>query len=379
MSYFADAYQPMMEDYVYQFLLHEDEVLSGSYSAFDSYYAPILKQQGVSMVNMAVGGEHTAMVMYSATDRYLFWDAHKKLDCLLTDLEHGSSSFMLCRTAADIDTAQKEGKIAVIATLSGCKALQGKENVQLLSSLRSLYRAGLRSVQLTGNGRNRLGDGMAQERTRGRLTNYGINVIKECDRLGMLLDTAQLNSYGFDDLMQNTSRIVIDSHTAAKAVYDHPRNISDERIKAIAQRGGVIGISFRSSMICGDKDAPTTEDLFRHIDHIAGMCGAEHIALAPDYSPIQTPTERSRIKGWSVLSPDASPGRDYKTPVQSEKYPGWVDGIWHGIREDDFVKGAAREEFAALPTLMQKHGYSESDIAGIMGENLLRVYKKALG
>lgn len=377
-QWIADGYQQIMEDYIYEFLAHEEEILAGRYSAFDSFYAPVLKKQGVNFVNLAVGGEHTAQVMYSATDRYLFWDAHKKLDCLLTDLEHGSGSFALCRTAADIEAARTAGKIAVLATLSGGKVLEGKSNVQLLSSLRSLYRAGLRSLQLTANGRNRLGDGMAQERTHGRLTDFGIAVVKEADRLSMLIDTAQLSHAGFFDLMENTASTVIDSHTGAAAVCAHPRNISDERIKAIAQRGGVIGLSFRCALVAQDKDAPTTEDLFRHVDHIAALVGPQHIAFGPDYSPIQTPIDRQRIKGHSVLSPDFSP-MDYKTPAQSEKYPGVIDGIWHGIREDDFIKGGAREAYGALPALMAAHGYAPDVIDGIMGENLVRVYKAALG
>lgn len=374
----VDGYQEILDEYVYEFLKNEEKAVSGEIHVFDKIYKPILEKQGVNLVNMSVGGDHVAQVMYSATDTLRFWDAHKKLDILNCELEEGCKSFILCRNASDIDYALQNNKIAVLATLSGGRPLEGKPNLNLLSSLRSLYRMGLRGLQLTGNSRNRLGDGVAQTRTKGKLTGFGKKIVKEADRLGIVLDTAQLSDYGFFDLIEETKNPVIDSHSCAKAVYNHPRNISDERIKTIAQSGGVIAVSFWSALVAGDKEAPDAEDLFRHIDHIVEIAGINHVALGPDYSAYKTPKDRKIVKGFANLGPDYC-GTDRLTPVQSEKYPGWIDGIWYGIRKNDFIEGpSCHESFSGIIKELLNHGYTENDCKKILGNNFIRVYKEIL-
>lgn len=375
----VDGHQEILDEYVYEFLKNEKRAITGEIHVFDKVYKPIIEKQGVNVINMAVGGEHVAQVMYSATDKLRFWDAHKKLDILNSELEAGCDSFLLCRKAADIDYAIDNGKIAIVASLSGGKPLEGKPNLNLLSSLRSLYRMGLRGLQLTGNSRNRLADGVAQARTHGKLTGFGRQIVEECDRLGIILDSAQLSDYGFFDLVEQTKNPVIDSHSCAKAVYDHPRNISDSRIKAIAEKGGVIALSFWAALVAGDIEAPNAQDLLRHIDHIINIAGINHVALGPDYSAYKTPKNRQVVRGFANLGPDYCE-MDRLTPVQSEKYPGWIDGIWYGIRKSDFIEGPnTHENFLQIVDALIGHGYSDSDCKKILGDNLIRVYKQILG
>lgn len=374
----VDGCQEILDEYVYQFLKDEEKAISGEVHVFDQIYKPILEKQGVNVVNMSIGGEHVAQVMYSATDKFRFWDAHKKLDVLNSELEAGCTSFVLCRNASDIDYAVENDKIAILATLSGGRPLEGKPNLNLLSSLRSLYRMGLRGLQLTGNTRNRLGDGVAQTRTRGKLTGFGKQVVKEADRLGIVLDTAQLSDYGFFDLIEQTKNPVIDSHSCAKAIYDHPRNISDERIKSIAEKNGVVAVSFWAALVAGDKKTPGVEDLLKHIDHIVNIAGIDHVALGPNYSAYQTPKNREVLKGFANLGPDYCE-MDRLTPVQSEKYPGWIDGIWYGIRKSDFIEGPnCHENFSGIVDALLNHGYSENDCKKILGDNFIRVYRQVL-
>ncbi|MFW6361013.1 MAG: membrane dipeptidase, partial [Spirochaetota bacterium] len=179
MQLIFDTHQEMLDEFVYRFILHEEDVLSGTRSLFDEVYLPVLRQQGVKFVNMAVGGDHVAQILYSNSD-YRFWDAHKKLDALQTEQESGCRSFILCRTTADIEQVLDSEAIGVFATLQGGRPLEGKANLNLLSNLRSLYRAGLRGLQLTGNGRNRLADGVGQSRTRGRLTRARAIAVRCC-------------------------------------------------------------------------------------------------------------------------------------------------------------------------------------------------------
>ncbi len=357
----VDAYQEIFDEFIYQCILQESS--SGKNSAagsrtgvFDTVYLPLLKRQGVNFVNMAVGGDHVAQVMYSASD-FRFWDAHKKLDAIQTELESGCESFMLIRTKEDIDTAIDQNKIGIFTTIAGGRPLEGKPNLSILANLRSLFRAGLRGLQLTGNGRNRLADGVGQRRTGGRLTDFGVKVVKEANRLGMMIDSSQLSDSGFFDLVKITDRPIIDSHTCAAAVWDHPRNISDERIRAVAETGGVIGVSFRAALVgSGDTARPGVDALLRHIDHITEIVGIDHVALGPDFC-----------------------GFDRLTPVQSEKYPGWVEGVWYGIRESDFIDGPeSMEKFSLITEALLNHCYSEEERRKILGENFLRVYLTVL-
>jgi membrane dipeptidase len=373
----CDAHQEILDEYIYEFLLNEEKAVSGELHIFNKIYKPVLDKQGVDIIHMSIGGDHVAQVMYSASE-FRFWDAHKKLDVLNSELEAGCSSFILCRNGRDIERALDQKKFAILATIDGGRVLHGKPNLNLLASLRSLYRMGLRGLQLTGNSRNRLADGVAQTRTRGKLTSFGGQVVKEADRLGMVIDTAQLSDYGFFDLLGITKNPVIDSHSCAAAVCHHPRNISDTRIKAIAERGGVIGVSFWAALVNQDKECPDAKDLIRHIDHIADLVGIEHVALGPDYCAYKTPVNREALKGFGNLGPDFCEF-DRKTPVQSEKYPGWVEGIWYGIRKSDFVKGLdEHEDFPQITHILLNHGYSEDECHLILGENFLRVYKQIL-
>jgi len=376
-SIICDAHQEILDEYIYEFLVNETQAVTGKLHVFDRVYRPVLERQGVNLVNMVVGGDHVAQVMYSASE-HRFWDAHKKLDVLNSELEAGCRSFSLCRTSADIDLALRRKRIAIIASIAGGRVLHGKSNLNLLSSLRSLYRLGLRGLQLTGNGRNRLADGVAQTRSKGKLTGFGEQVVREADRLGMIIDTAQLSDPGFYDLMNIIDGPVIDSHSCVSAVCAHPRNISDQRIKLIAERGGVVCLSFWSALVNQDKPAPGTDDLMKHIEYIDDLVGIEHLGLGPDYCAYKTPVDRQSIRGFGNLGPDFC-AFDRKTPVMSEKYPGWIEGVWYGQRNNDFICGLSEtDDFPNISELLHEYGLSEEERRMIMGENFLRVCKQIL-
>lgn len=345
----ADAHHQMWNQFV-------QEALLGGERVFDMLYAPRLRAGGVKLVNMVVGRGHTAKVILSASDLH-FWDTNKGLDLLLSEEEQGAESFILCRTAEDINRAMVEYKIAVVASIAGGRVLEGKPNLNLLSSLRNLYRLGLRGVQLTGNGRNRLADGAGQARTGGGLTSFGVAVVHEMERLGMVIDTAQLSDSGFWDVMEETTGPIIDSHSCARTICDFPRNIGDDRIKAIAGRDGLVGLSFWAALVNDGTDKPTVDDLLRHVDHIAELVGVDHIALGPDFCAFGT-----------------------RTPSQRERRPGWIEGINYGLRDSDFIEGPDDVTKLSLVTeALVGHGYAQEDIAKILSGNLVRLYKRVLG
>ncbi|MBL7005673.1 MAG: membrane dipeptidase [Spirochaetia bacterium] len=372
-----DAHQELLDEYLYTFILHEPEVLQNRRSVFTDTYLPVLKAQGVKFVSAAIGGDHTSQVIYSTSENR-FWDAHKKLDALLTEEENGCQAFRICRNNEDIDTVLASNQIGLFIGISGGRPLEGKKNLNLLSSLRSLYRGGLRRIQLTGNGRNRLADGVGQSRTGGKLTRFGRQVVREAERLHIVIDTAQLSDSGFYDLAEYTSNPLIDSHTCAAAVSPHPRNISDDRIRILAQKGGVIGISFMAALAAVEKEHPGPEDLLRHIDHIVELAGIDHVALGPDYSAYAAPVCRDRVRGYGNLGPHVC-DFDRLTPLQNEKYPGRIEGIDYGIRKSDYVSGPeTHEKFSLMQEILSDHGYSQEEAGKILGRNMLRIYRTIL-
>ena len=134
---------------------------------------------------------------------------------------------------------------------------------------------------------------------------------------------------------------MIDSHRGVRGATDIPRNISDERLKAIAKTGGVVGLQFFSVVLTSDPNRrATTEDLIRHIDHIVEVVGIDHVSLGPDFLD-------------SVLA-NRSPDH-------------YIEGI-EGISNFDRVTDALVE-----------NGFSDTDIRKILGENILRVYKQVIG
>jgi membrane dipeptidase len=260
----------------------------------------------------------------------------------------------VCRSSKEIDAALKEKKIAVLLTIEGGRPLETRPHRPSLSLLRIFYRLGLRAIQLVDNGRNRLCDGKGESRTRGGLTNFGVSVVKEMNRLGMLIDVAHINEQGFWDVIEISESPIIDSHSNAMAICDHPRNLKDEQIKAIAQKGGVIGLTCNSAMTSKENDYPTVEDLMKHLGHMIDIAGIDHVGLGPD-----------------LIEPHPGP------PTES---PGYLEGIQYVVRKSHYIEGVS--DVSGMPLITEallKRGYKDQDIRKILGENFLRVYKQVIG
>lgn len=365
----VDANQEIWDDYT-------NSVLAGKPKSFTNIYLPKLREAGINVLNLVIGGDHTAQPIASASD-FHFWDTNKFIDLLLMDKESGDESFEICTTADMIDDCIKNHKIALVLKVNGGKVFEGeKKNVFLLSSLRNLYRLGLRSAQLTGNNRNKLADGAGQECTKGGITRFGVEVIQEMERLGMIIDFAQLSEYGFWDAIKYTTKPFIDSHSCARSLSDHPRNMSDERIIEMGKRKCVIGVSFWAELVNKDKQAPDMEDLMKQIDHIVKLAGIDCVALGPDFSGFMWP---ENWIGFMNLGPDGA-GKFVSTkPTKREKYPNYIEGLFYGDRENDYVVDVdVMEKLGLVTEALLDHGYSEEDVQKILGGNMMRIYHEIL-
>ncbi len=200
-------------------------------------------------------------------------------------------------------------------------------------------------MQLTWNVRNELGDGVWENRTGGGLTNFGVEIIKEMNRLGMVVDLSHMNREGFFQALDIAQAPLIVSHANACGMSDNPRNLADDQIKAIANQGGLVGILAIPHLV--GKGEVGIEDMLRHMDYMIKLVGIEHLALGMDFIKYDGPrTLKDRH---------------------------------HPLHKVPLIKGF--EEIEDLPNLidgLQKHGYKEEEIALILGGNYLRVLKTIL-
>ena len=272
----------------------------------------------------------------------------------------------LATTAGEVRAAVARGHIAALMGVEGGHAIENS-----LEKLDSLYRLGVRYMTLTWNNGNDWAGSSTDRERHGGLTSFGRQVVGRMNQLGMLVDVSHVSDATFRDVLATTTRLVIASHSSCRALAHHPRNLSDEQLRAIARNGGVVGINFypvfldehfrsqyeemrrrlkpRTDTIRAhyrghpgesafevDKfvgqhaeslDVPTIDRLIDHIDHAVQVMGIDHVGLGSDFD------------GISVLP----------RPMK---------------------------DATSLPELIRAlggRGYSDSDVRKILGENFLRV------
>jgi len=164
--------------------------------------------------------------------------------------------------------------IGVVLHLEGAVALGHNSDLLPL-----LYQLGLRSMGLTWNHRNQLADGVLESNP-GGLTNRGQVVLRQADRLGMIIDLAHLAAPGVDEVLDNYTGTVVYTHGNYHEVYAHPRNITRQQARRLAERGGVIGLSFYPGFISLH---PSLEDWLQHLRCLCDDIGCEHVVLGSDY------------------------------------------------------------------------------------------------
>lgn len=311
----------------------------GERAVFSNYYAPLARQGGVNVMGLVVGGD-PPLPGVKTDDAW--WGSLELLDMLWQEAEESCDTLALCLNYQDINKAVANGRIAILAIMEGALALGACPQPESLANLRTLYRLGLRGLQIVGQDWNRLTETNGGEWPSKGLTQFGKAVIREMNRLGMVIDMAHVPDPDplFWDVVEISQDPIIDSHRCVRGANHIPRNISDERIRAIAETGGVIGIQFFSSTLASETGRrASVDDLLRHIDHVVDVAGAESVALGPDF-----------------LEPE----------LLNRASDHYAQGI------NDITK---------LPQVTEaliRHGYSEADVRKIVGENVLRVYERIL-
>jgi membrane dipeptidase len=265
---------------------------------------------------------------------------------------------LLVRSAADILKAKREKKFAVLLGTQD-SAMVGPE----LDRLTQMKKDGVMTVQLTYNNGNLSGDGSLEPRD-GGLTKLGRKTIERIEAEKLLLDLSHGGARTMAEATAYAKRPLVISHTGARAVTDHPRNTSDETIKAVADKGGVVGVYWMPFLT---RDShPKGEDLLRHVEHIAKVAGEDHVGIGTDNGvlPQSTDAEATRkLNEWAA--------QRMKAGIAA---PGEGLNVWPMVADYNSVDRYRR--FAAD---LQKRGWSEARLEKLMGGNFLRVYREAWG
>jgi len=186
---------------------------------------------------------------------------------------------VFCRSFADIQRAQAEGRIGFILTMEGAEPLDHDPYL-----LQIFHQLGLRMLSLTHARPNAAASGgifAAAGSPSDGLSPFGRELITECDRLGILLDLAHINAAGFEEICALTNQPVIVSHTNVRRFYDVERNITDDQIKMIGARGGVVGIN--SILVSPNKEEATLDRYIEHIEHVANLIGIDGVGIGFDF------------------------------------------------------------------------------------------------
>ena len=186
---------------------------------------------------------------------------------------------------AEVDAALAAGKTAAVLTVEGASFLE--DDGQAESRLDALADAGVRMVTLTWNGPNALGSG---NDTSHGLTGFGRSCVGELERRGIVVDVSHLNDAGFKDVCATARRPFAASHSNARAVCGHPRNLADWQLRELADCGGIAGLNFCTQFLTDRLADPTRDDVLRHVDHVLETAGEDVLALGSDYDGCDVPS-----------------------------------------------------------------------------------------
>jgi len=268
--------------------------------------------------------------------------AFAMIDALDAQIQRHSADLELAVRAEDVRRIVAEGRIAALMGLEGGHAIEDD-----LANLREFRDRGIRYVTLTWSNTHNWADSSSGERRHGGLTEFGREVVREMNRLGMIVDVSHASDETFWDALEVTRAPLMASHSSARALVDNPRNMDDEMLRAIATNGGIVMVNFGGHFIDPRKatrwriikdtvfhwgPSPVARDLLLdHFDHVVEVAGIDHVGLGSDFDgTLFLPDGVSDVSGF----PDVTAG-------------------------------------------LLERGYSEADVRKILGENALRVLEQA--
>jgi len=249
----------------------------------------------------------------------------EQIDIAREIIERYPDAFELALDASDVERIYGSGRIASLLGMEGGHAIESS-----LGALRSFYSLGVRYMTLTHNTSLPWADAGSGERLHGGLTEFGREVVREMNRLGMLVDLAHTSAEAMNDALDVSEAPVIWSHAGARAIHDHPRNVPDQVLRRVPANGGVVMVVFYPDFLTG-REVATIGDVANHIEHVVEVAGIDHVGIGSDFDGIT------------------------RVPVGLEDV----------------------SKFPDLLVELVRRGWDERDLAKLAGENVLRVMRDA--
>ena len=290
-------------------------------------------------------------------------------DAMQSVLDRYPDQIALATTAADVERIVHAHKIAAVLTIEG-----GHQIADDLAVLRMYQRLGIRSMTLTHFRNNDWADSSTDKPEHNGLTEFGKEVVREMNRIGMMVDVSHVSDKTFYDALAVTTKPVIASHSSCRAISSLPRNMTDDMLRALAKNGGVVGINFGSGFLSQKEADKTLQDINRIGGSEPNLTGKD----LDDYT-----TKMHIHDDWAHPKPTTANLDDVVAHVDHAVKIAGINHVGIGSDFDGIAEvPIGLEDESKMPALTEallKKGYSESDIKKIMGGNTLRVMREVVG
>lgn len=308
-------------------------------------HLPGLVAGGVTAVCDHVAGDTPYLVEFpfrntSAANR-LKW-ALQAIEAMRREAEESPEELVIATTVEEIRSAKRDGKVAVVLAFEGAGPIE-----DALDLLGTFQRLGVRCIGLTHDFRNELADGV-RTGSGGGLTEFGREAVGEMNRLGIVIDVSHLNDAGFWEVVEHSAAPIHASHSNSRALCSHPRNLTDDQLRAIAESGGVVGVHALKALVTDADRSPTFDEFLGHLERMLELMGEDHVALGPDIME-NYPADEYRLL-WDPRLPTAR--LEYV-------YPPEFDSL-------------ARTP--SITVALLDRGLGEGVVRKVLGENMLRLF-----
>jgi membrane dipeptidase len=307
----------------------------------EAYALPLTDSEAEMFRTCGITGFHNSVGVGGAS---AYDDALEFIAAWSGFVGRNSHVFSLVGRAVDLDTAKAKKKIAVIM------GLQNADEFREPKDVKAFYELGLRCAQLTYNSQNLLGSG-STERVDGGISDYGEQIIKSMNEVGMLVDVSHSGDKTTLDAIELSPKPIAFTHSNCRALNNHPRLKTDEAIRKLAAKGGVMGIT-GVRMFVKDKEPTTVEDIVDHIDHVVKLVGIDHVGIGSDCD--LTGYDHMPADQYKQLKAGYKASYAFRDKIDT-------DGFDHPRKVYD------------LTAALVRRGYSDSNIQAVLGGNFRRL------
>ncbi len=312
-------------------------------SPLRDFLLPRLIDGGVDVVIMPAGGD--SVPERGGSDR-LLEGSLRVVDMLLSEIEKTGGKASIIKSKSDIPGSPLKDHVKFFLDLEGGGSIEiepepGYHYDRRLALLKTFFRLGVRGMQLTHQARNQLGDGVAEGKMGGKLSRFGVEVVEEMNRLGMMIGVSHLSANGIYHVAEITKKPIASTHTNIQKFINTSRQHSDEELKAIASTGGIIGVRYIEGQT-------SYEMLADEIEYMVELIGIDHIGI-----------------GWL--------GHDIGHPSV-----GQVPGFTEAFPPGEVEKQSMKDHWTRFIDILENRGFERKDITKILGGNFLRIWQDIL-